>query len=53
MARCAYCDSRILMGGVTHGAEKFCNATCRNNAFILHSQNVAAEILDQKIEESK
>lgn len=40
------------MGGVTQGAEKFCNATCRNNAFITRlSQNIQPDVLEQKIEE--
>jgi hypothetical protein len=40
------------MGGVAQGPERFCNATCRNNAFILNlSQNIPADVLQQKIEE--
>jgi hypothetical protein len=52
MAKCAYCSSTIILGGVTQGAEKFCNANCRNNAFITNlSQRIPTEALEQKIEE--
>jgi hypothetical protein len=52
MAKCAYCGSTIIMGGVTQGAEKFCNATCRNNAYILQlSQSVTPEVVEQKVQE--
>lgn len=52
MAKCAYCGSTIIMGGVTQGSERFCNVACRNNAFTLQlSQSVAPEVLEQKIEE--
>jgi hypothetical protein len=40
------------MGGVTQGQERFCNATCRNNASILNlSKSIKPEDLEQKIEE--
>jgi len=40
------------MGGITQGTERFCNATCRNNAYILHlSQSIPTDLLEQKIEE--
>jgi hypothetical protein len=52
MAKCAYCGSTIVMGGLTQGAERFCNANCRNNAFILNlSQSVPPDLLQQKLEE--
>jgi hypothetical protein len=52
MAKCAQCGSTIIMGGVTHGSERFCNVKCQNNAFILkQAQSVAPEVLQQKVEE--
>jgi hypothetical protein len=52
MTKCAYCNSTIIMGGITQGAERFCNATCRNNAYIVTlSKNIAPELLGQKVEE--
>ena len=52
MTKCAYCGSTIIMGGVTQGQQKFCNATCLNNARInLVANNIAPEVLEQKVEE--
>jgi len=52
MSNCAYCGSTIIMGGVTQGQERFCNARCRNNRQIVQvSNSVAPDVLEQKIEE--
>jgi hypothetical protein len=52
MAQCGYCGSTILMGGVRAGDQKFCNAKCRQGAYVLSvTQSVPADVLDKKIEE--
>jgi hypothetical protein len=35
MARCAYCKTTILFGGVRDGNAQFCNKRCHENAFLL------------------
>jgi len=37
MARCSYCNSQILFGGVTDGEFRFCNATCHQKGFLLRA----------------
>jgi DNA-directed RNA polymerase subunit RPC12/RpoP len=52
MAKCDYCGSTIIMGGVRVGQQRFCNNKCRNNAYILSvSQNVPPDVLEKQIEE--
>ena len=52
MAKCGYCGSTIVMGGVRAGNERFCNQKCHLNAHILGvTQNVPADILERKVEE--
>jgi hypothetical protein len=33
--RCAYCDTRILFGGIRDGVLRFCNARCRSQGVLL------------------
>jgi len=35
MARCGYCKTAILFGGVRDGNERYCNVRCHENSFIL------------------
>ncbi len=52
MAKCGYCNSTIIMGGVRAGQLHFCNKKCHQNAHILSAtKNVPAEILDRKVDE--
>jgi hypothetical protein len=52
MAKCDYCGSTIVIGGVRVGQQRFCNNKCRNNAYILSvSQNVPPDVLEKQIEE--
>ena len=52
MAKCDYCGSTILMGGVRNGQQRFCNNKCAQSAYILSvSQTIPADVLDRKIEE--
>ena len=52
MAKCGYCGSNILIGGVRAGDQRFCNNTCHRDAFILSvTKNVPAAVLERQIEE--
>ena len=52
MAKCGYCGSTIVIGGVRAGDQRFCNNKCRQNAQILNlSQHVPADVLERQIEE--
>jgi hypothetical protein len=51
MAKCGYCGSTIF-GGVRDGAQRFCNAKCRNNAYVLSvSKQVPPDVLERQVEE--
>jgi hypothetical protein len=53
MAKCGYCGSFIIIGGVRardHSA-RYCNAKCYQNANILRlTTNVAPEVLEREVE---
>jgi len=52
MAKCGYCGSTIVMGGVRADDQRFCNNKCYQNAYILSvTKNVPADVLDRKVEE--
>jgi len=52
MAKCGYCNSTIVIGGVNAGGSRYCNKKCQDNATILAvSQTVPAEVLDRHIDE--
>ena len=52
MAKCNYCGSTILMGGVTAGQQRFCNNKCHQNAYILSvSQTIPADVVEKRVEE--
>jgi hypothetical protein len=52
MAKCGYCGSTIIMGGVHDGHERFCNNKCRQSFAILGlTRNVPADMLERKVEE--
>lgn len=52
MAKCGYCGSTIVIGGVRNGAQRFCNNKCLQNAYILSvSRHVPSDVLEQKVEE--
>ena len=51
MAKCGYCGSTIF-GGVRDGNQSYCNAKCRNNAYILSVSNqVPPDVLERQVEE--
>ena len=52
MAKCGYCGSTIVIGGVRAGEQRFCNNKCAGNAYVLSvSQTVPPDVLEKKIEE--
>jgi hypothetical protein len=52
MAKCAYCGSTIIMGGVTAGGQRFCNNKCHRNAYVLTAaRQVPPELVEQKLQE--
>jgi hypothetical protein len=52
MAKCGYCGSTIVVGGVTAGGQRFCNNKCLGNAHILSlAKQVPAEVVDRQVEE--
>jgi hypothetical protein len=52
MAKCAFCGSTILMGGVQAGGLRFCNKKCHRNAAILSgAKQVPADLVDKKLQE--
>jgi hypothetical protein len=52
MAKCDYCGSTIVIGGVKAGHQRFCNKKCAGNAYVLNvSQNVPSNVLEKQIEE--
>ena len=52
MAKCGYCGSTIVIGGVRAGDQRFCNNKCHQGAYILSvTKNVPADVLDRQVEE--
>ncbi len=52
MAKCGYCGSTILIGGVSSGTGRFCNSRCLTNAHVLKvAQQVPPEVVDRQVEE--
>ena len=51
MAKCGYCGSTIIMGGVRAGDQRFCNKRCHQSAYILSvTKNVQPEVLELNVE---
>lgn len=52
MAKCGYCGSTIIMGGVSAGTQRFCNRKCAANAQILtFAQQVPRDVLEREAEQ--
>jgi hypothetical protein len=52
MAKCSYCNSTIVIGGVRSGDQRYCNSQCQQNAYILGAtKTIPADVLDRKVEE--
>ena len=49
---CGYCGSKIFIGGVRTGSQRYCNKSCLQNAYILSvTKNVPTDVLERKVEE--
>ncbi len=52
MAKCGFCGSSILLGGVTSGGQRFCNQRCLTNAYALSvSKQIPPDVIDRQMEE--
>ena len=52
MAKCGYCGSTIIIGGVRSGGQVFCNNKCHQGAYILSvTKDVPNDVLERKLEE--
>lgn len=52
MAKCDYCNSMIVFGGVKQGALRFCNAKCYQQGLLLTvSAQLPAEMVQQQTEQ--
>jgi hypothetical protein len=52
MAKCDYCGSTIVIGGVRNGQLRFCNKKCAGNAYVLNAaQHVPPDELERQVEE--
>ena len=50
MAKCEFCNSTILFGGVRDGQLRFCNEKCRNQgALLFASQQVPENVVQQAV----
>lgn len=50
MARCDYCRTTILFGGVRDRGYRFCNATCQENGSVLMAfTQISPEVLEQQV----
>ena len=51
MAKCDYCNSTIIFGGVRNGEMRFCNDRCYRSGFLLTaSQHLPTDLVAQQIE---
>lgn len=52
MAKCDYCGTTILLGGVRDGDFRFCNESCRQHGFLLAvADQVPADLMSQQVAE--
>ena len=52
MAKCAYCSSFIIFGGVKEGRFRFCGDTCfENGQFVTIVDKVPADLVDDRVRE--
>ncbi len=49
MARCTYCGTTILFGGVTDAGMRFCNENCHKQGFVL---TASGQLPDDLVEET-
>jgi hypothetical protein len=52
MARCGYCGTSILFGGVQAGPARFCNNKCHQNAYLWQvAQQIPAAVVERQTED--
>jgi hypothetical protein len=52
MAKCGYCGTSIIFGGVRAGDQRFCNSKCHQSAYVLSvAQQAPADVLERETEE--
>jgi len=52
MAKCGYCGSTVVIGGVRSGDQRFCNARCAQGAQLLRLASlVPPDVLERHVEE--
>ena len=52
MARCSYCGTTILIGGVRDGTLRYCNKRCHQNGYVLRlAKEVPADVVERQTEE--
>ena len=52
MAKCGYCGSTIVIGGVSANGQRYCSNKCYQGAYILTvTKDVPADVLERKVEE--
>lgn len=52
MAKCGYCGSSVIVGGVKGGNHRFCNQKCHQAAYILAiAEKVPAEVLNKHVDD--
>ena len=52
MAKCGYCGSTIIMGGVKQGDQRFCNQKCFQNGYVLAvAKNLPADVVEREVEQ--
>jgi hypothetical protein len=51
MAKCDYCNSNILFGGVKQNGLRFCNNKCYQSGYLLNlSQQVPADVVKREVD---
>jgi hypothetical protein len=48
MAACSSCNTTILFGGVTEGAERYCNAECHGRGYLVRVANEIPQFVLQR-----
>jgi hypothetical protein len=50
MAKCGYCGSMILFGGVTAGGRRFCNAQCaQSGQWLQVAAQIPADVVEKQV----
>ncbi len=50
MAKCDYCGTSILFGGVRYQNYRFCNASCQQNGYaLIATHQIPVEVLEEQV----